>query len=77
MELAEAVASELALFDRVSAPEDRMAATRAIGADAIADAARVLISAPPTLALVGRAGRRDHLSGLERRLGPPRRPAAA
>ncbi|MGE0801309.1 MAG: hypothetical protein AB7O55_23560, partial [Lautropia sp.] len=69
MDLVEAVAQDLLVHGRVATPDERIAAARAIDGDALAAAARSLVAAAPTLALVGRAGRGDHLAGLRRRLG--------
>ncbi|HYF58042.1 MAG TPA: pitrilysin family protein [Burkholderiaceae bacterium] len=68
MELAETVARDLLVHGRVLSPDERIATAMAIGEDALAAAARDLLSRTPTLVLVGRAGRGDHHEAVRRRL---------
>lgn len=68
MDLAESIATDLFVHGRVLSPDERIAATLATGADALSAAARDLLSRPPTLVMVGRAGRGDHLDAVRRRL---------
>ena len=70
MDLAEGVARDLLLHGRVITPAERMAVTRSIHAEVLQQAAARLIAQPPTLVLVGRAGRGDPYQKLRNRLGP-------
>jgi predicted Zn-dependent peptidase len=69
MELAESVARDLLAHGRVVSPDERIATTLSISADDLSAAARSLLASPPTLVLVGRGGRGDHLAAVRRRLG--------
>ena len=69
LDLAEAVALDLMTGGRVRSPDERQASERAIGADVLTAAMRHLLSRPPSLALVGRAGRGKLLARLGARLG--------
>jgi predicted Zn-dependent peptidase len=68
MDLAETVARDLLVHGRVLSPLERIATTMAIGETELQQAARDLLSQPPTLVLVGRAGRGDHHSAVRRSL---------
>jgi predicted Zn-dependent peptidase len=68
MELAETVARDLLVHGRVLSPIERIATTMAIGETELQQAARDLLSQPPTLVLVGRAGRGDHHRAVRRTL---------
>jgi predicted Zn-dependent peptidase len=68
MDLAETVARDLLVHGRVLSPLERIATTMAIGETELRQAARDLLSQPPTLVLVGRAGRGDHHSTVRRSL---------
>jgi predicted Zn-dependent peptidase len=68
MDLAETVARDLLVHGRVLSPLERIATTMAIGETELRQAARDLLSEPPTLVLVGRAGRGDHHSAVRRSL---------
>jgi len=68
MELAETVARDLLVHGRVLSPIERIATTMAIGETELQQAARDLLSQPPTLVLVGRAGRGDHHRAVRRSL---------
>jgi len=68
MDLAETVARDLLVHGRVLSPLERIATTMAIGETELRQAARDLLSQPPTLVLVGRAGRGDHHSAVRRSL---------
>jgi len=68
MELAETIARDLLLHRRMISPDERIAATLAITERDLCAAACELLSHPPTLVLVGRAGRGDHLNAIRRRL---------
>lgn len=68
LDLAEAVALDLMTEGRVRPPEARLAAEREIGAERLSATMRALIASPPSLALVGRAGRGDLLARLRSRL---------
>jgi predicted Zn-dependent peptidase len=68
MELAETVARDLLVHGRVLSPIERIATTMSIGESELRQAARDLLSQPPTLVLVGRAGRGDHHSAVRRSL---------
>jgi predicted Zn-dependent peptidase len=68
MELAETVARDLLVHGRVLSPIERIATTMAIGESELRQAAHDLLSQPPTLVLVGRAGRGDHHSAVRRSL---------
>lgn len=68
MDLVEAMAQDLMSTGRVRTAEERLESERAIDAAALTAAMRRLLAQPPTLALVGRAGRADLLAGLNRRL---------
>ena len=68
MELAEALAHELAIHGAIATPEARIERTRAVSGPAISAAAKSLLAATPTVALVGRGGRRDPRAGIQRRL---------
>ncbi len=69
MELAETIGRDLLVHRRVISPDERIAATLAITERDLCTAACELLSQPPTLVLVGRAGRGDHLNAIRRRLG--------
>jgi predicted Zn-dependent peptidase len=68
MDLAETVARDLLVHGRVLSPLERVATTMAIGETELQHAARELLSQPPTLVLVGRAGRGDHHRAVRRSL---------
>jgi len=68
MDLAETVARDLLVHGRVLSPLERIATTMAIGETELRQAARDLLSQPPTLVLVGQAGRGDHHSAVRRSL---------
>jgi hypothetical protein len=68
MDLAETVARDLLVHGRVLSPHERIATTMAIGETELRQAACDLLSQPPTLVLVGRAGRGDHHSTVRRSL---------
>lgn len=68
MDLAESVARDLLLHERVLTPDERIATTQAISAHDLSAAARTLLASPPTLVLVGRGGRGDHHAAIRRRL---------
>lgn len=71
MDLAESVARDLLAHGRVVSPDERIATTLSVSADDLRAAATHLLSQPPTLVLVGRAGRGDHHAAVRRRLTPP------
>ncbi len=68
MDLAESIARDLLLHERVLTPDERIATTQAISAHDLSAAARTLLASPPTLVLVGRGGRGDHHAAIRRRL---------
>ncbi len=66
--LAEWIARDLLMHGRVVSPEERLRVTLSIDAPALQSAAREMLGTPPTLALVGRAGRGDHYARVRRAL---------
>ena len=69
LDLAEAVALDLLTRGRIRTAEERQASERALGADILTATMRDLLATPPSLVLVGRAGRGDLLGRLKNRLG--------
>lgn len=69
MELAETAARDLLAHGRLISPDERIATALAISAQDLSHAARQMLSASPTLVLVGRAGRGDHHAYIRRRVG--------
>lgn len=69
MDLVEAVAQDLMTRGQVTEPEAQRRAERRIDGASLAATMAGLLERPPTLALVGRAGRGDPLAALQRRLG--------
>jgi predicted Zn-dependent peptidase len=68
MNLAETIARDLLVHGRVLTPDERIATALAIDADMLCAAAQEMLDQPPTLVLVGRAGRGDHHTAVRRHL---------
>ena len=63
------IALDLLTRGRIRTAEERQASERALGADILTATMRDLLATPPSLVLVGRAGRGDLLGRLKNRLG--------
>ena len=70
--LAEAIARDLFMHGRVVPLDEVAERTLRIDAPALSRAAADMLDAAPTLSIVGRAGRGDHLAAVQRRLAPQR-----
>ncbi len=62
--LAEWLARDLLMHDRIVPPHERLDDTLRIDAQALQSAAADMLQQPPTLALVGRVGRGDHYAAV-------------